>query len=100
MVYFDYSTLIQIYYNDLRPVRDDEYSLEIAMNKILSKINSKYIYRKNINLGYASRYIGNKLIYQIYAGDKKQKKIRERLEKEYDSLNFNIDENNETGLVT
>ena len=43
MVYFDFSTLIQIYYNDLRPVRDDEYSLEIAMNKILSKINSKYI---------------------------------------------------------
>ena len=40
------------------------------------------------------------MIYHVYAGKSSKKKIKSKLEKDFNSLNYNIDQNEDSDLVT
>ena len=40
------------------------------------------------------------MTYHFYAGKSSKKKIKEKLEKDFDDLNYNIDQSEDSDLVT
>ena len=40
------------------------------------------------------------MTYHVYAGKSSKKKIKEKLEEDFDDLNYNIDQSEDSDLVT
>ena len=74
-------------------------SLKATIDKILDKISSKLI-KNNFDLGYATKIINSQLTYYVYAGKKSRKKITEKLNEDYEGINYNMEEKEDSDLLT
>lgn len=56
--------------------------------------------KNNFDLECASKIIDSQLTYYVYAGKRSRKKITEKLNDDYEGINYNIEEKEDSDLLT